>query len=165
MPNQLLKNIGYVALTFFIASILSVIPLSSYLAWLRPNWLLLVLIFWLLVWPLNIGIGTAFFIGLLADILEGTLLGHHALAYIISAYLLVGGYHRMRMYTVWQQIPIIFFLMFVVQFVNIMVAQVIGEVMQWYILLLPALTSALIWPALNSVLNWFKQTFIVIEDN
>lgn len=68
-----------ITVSFVIASMMNVYPLSFALAAYRPMMLVLVLIFWAIYQPRYVGIGAAFFIGLLSDLLLDTRLGHQAL--------------------------------------------------------------------------------------
>lgn len=70
------------------ASMLNVYPLSPIFAPYRPMILVLVLIFWLIYEPNWVGVGSAFLVGLLADLLFDAHLGHQALALSLVAFLL-----------------------------------------------------------------------------
>jgi rod shape-determining protein MreD len=52
----------------------------------RPDFLLLVLLFWALHQPNSIGQGVAFLAGLLMDVSDSMLLGQHALAYVAAVF-------------------------------------------------------------------------------
>ena len=56
------------AISFIIASVLSVYPLSAEIALFRPMWMIMMLIFWLIFQPTLIGMGLAFVVGLFADL-------------------------------------------------------------------------------------------------
>ena len=60
-----------IGLTILIALILMLIPLPEWAHSLRPEWLVLVLIYWTMALPHRVGIGTAFCCGLLLDVLRG----------------------------------------------------------------------------------------------
>jgi rod shape-determining protein MreD len=53
---------------------------------LRPDFVLLVLLFWTIHEPRSIGQGVAFALGLLMDVSDSMLLGQHALAYVVAVY-------------------------------------------------------------------------------
>lgn len=78
--------ISAMVLSFIIASSLSVYPLSQYLATLRPLFMVMVLIFWLLFQPRYAGVFLAFTIGLIADLLSDSLLGQQAFAAVVVAF-------------------------------------------------------------------------------
>ena len=52
----------------------------------RPDFVLLVLLFWAMHEPRSIGQGIAFAVGLLVDVSDSMLLGQHALAYVLAVY-------------------------------------------------------------------------------
>jgi len=80
-------GIGLLFFSLAGAYLLSVLPWSG--AWLlaRPDFVLLVLLFWTLHEPRSIGQGVAFFLGLLVDVSDSMLLGEHAFAYVIAIFL------------------------------------------------------------------------------
>ena len=79
-------SVGLVFFSFVVAYLLMLLPWSG--AWLlaRPDFVLLVLLFWALHQPRSIGQGVAFFAGLLMDVSDSMLLGQHALAYVIAVF-------------------------------------------------------------------------------
>ncbi len=72
-----------IVLSFVIASSPNVYPLSAAMAALRPMFMIMVLIFWLLFQPRYVGIFTAFTIGLIADLLMDTHLGQQAFSAVL----------------------------------------------------------------------------------
>lgn len=75
-----------IVLSFIVASSLSVYPLSQSLSILRPLFMIMVLIFWLLFHPRYVGVFTAFTIGLIADLLTDSHLGQQAFAAVAVAF-------------------------------------------------------------------------------
>ena len=65
--------------TLLIALILAMLPMPDWTIWLRPVWVLMVLIYWAMMIPYQVSVGTAWLTGLVVDLLNGTLLGEHAL--------------------------------------------------------------------------------------
>ena len=53
----------------------------------HPDFLLIVLIYWCVEEPRRVGATSAFFLGLLMDVAESSLIGQNALVYSLSAYL------------------------------------------------------------------------------
>lgn len=76
-----------VILSFAVAMILRIIPLRGDWVSFNPDWVGLVLLFWVLAVPPRVGVLRAWGIGLIVDALTGCLLGQHALAYGVMAYL------------------------------------------------------------------------------
>ena len=58
-----------------VALLLGLLPLPAPIAPLRPYWLALVVAYWVLEEPERAGLGFAFFIGVIADLSFGNLLG------------------------------------------------------------------------------------------
>lgn len=77
---------GLIVVSIAIAYLLEVFPYSG--AWLlaRPDFVLVVLLFWTVNEPRAIGQGIAFGLGLLMDVSDSMLLGQHALAYVIAVF-------------------------------------------------------------------------------
>ena len=68
------------------AYLLVVMPWSGAWVLVRPDFVLLVLLFWALHEPRSIGQGIAFALGLLMDVSDSMLLGQHAFAYVVAIY-------------------------------------------------------------------------------
>ena len=77
---------GMMFLTIFAAYAISVLPWSGTWLLARPDFVLLVLLFWTIHEPRSIGQGIAFTAGLLMDVSDSMLLGQHALAYVVAIY-------------------------------------------------------------------------------
>jgi rod shape-determining protein MreD len=69
-----------------VAFLLSILPWSGTWLLARPDFVVLVLIFWAVHEPRSIGQGVAFALGLLMDVSDSMLLGQHALAYVIAIF-------------------------------------------------------------------------------
>ncbi len=72
-----------------IALIFQVVPLPPVLAILRPALLAMVVLYWSIAAPSAGGIALAFFAGLALDVFKGAVLGEHALALSLIAYLAI----------------------------------------------------------------------------
>ena len=80
------NNLWFIGLSFFIALVFSIISLPAFVpvdfGYLRPHWVALVLIYWVIALPYRIGIAVAWVLGVILDILLGSLIGQHAIALI-----------------------------------------------------------------------------------
>ena len=79
-------SIGLIFFSFVVAYLLMVLPWSGPSLLARPDFMLLVVLFWALHQPRSIGQGVAFFAGLLMDVSDSMLLGQHSLAYVIAVF-------------------------------------------------------------------------------
>ena len=77
---------GVMLLSLAAAYLLSVLPWSGTWLLARPDFVLLVVLFWTVHEPRSVGQGAAFALGLLMDVSDSMLLGQHALAYVIAVY-------------------------------------------------------------------------------
>ena len=92
-----------ILLTFFIAYLLAIVPFPEWAMSYRPEWVPLVLIYWVMALPYRFGIGSAWVVGLVLDILEGSILGLNALALVALAYITLSLHMRLRMFSTFQQ--------------------------------------------------------------
>ena len=83
---KLPASVGLIFFSLAGAFLLQVLPWSG--GWLlsRPDFVLIVLLFWAIHEPRAIGQGMAFALGLLVDVSDSMLLGQHALAYVIAIF-------------------------------------------------------------------------------
>ena len=83
---KLPASFGLIFFSLLGAYVLDVLPWSG--AWLlaRPDFVLLVLLFWTVHEPRAVGQGAAFMVGLLMDVSDSMLLGQHAFAYVLAVY-------------------------------------------------------------------------------
>ena len=99
-------------LSLLIAMVLSVVhlPLTipAELGYVRPDWVAIVMLYWIIALPERVGLVTAWITGLIMDVLMGSLIGQHALSYIIIVYITFNLYQRLRMFSVWQQAGAVF---------------------------------------------------------
>ena len=77
------------ALSLSVAFLLQVLPLPPSLATLRPPLLVLAVAWWSMTAPRLGGIGAGFLAGLALDVIRGAVLGQHALATALVAYVAV----------------------------------------------------------------------------
>lgn len=143
--------IRYVSYPLFVAaSVLALVgtislfpqPLSQW----RPEWVGLVVIYWVLRAPNTFGVLTAWGLGLLVDVLRADVLGMNALAMAVIAYLVLAAHQRLQMFPLVQQSLLVFLLIGLAQMVVHFLHQLFGANGSGFDYLLPALTSGLAWP-------------------
>lgn len=159
------SGLWVIALTFAIAMLFSVVSLPDIVPWelgyLRPQWVVLVLIYWIIALPQRMGIVMAWLIGLLLDVLMGSLLGQHGIALIVVAYIASSLYQRLRMFAIWQQSLVVFAIVGLSLLIHswIDITAGLAEWNLWY--LLSAFISALLWPWVFMVLRYLRRFFNV----
>jgi rod shape-determining protein MreD len=150
-----------IVVSFLLAFLLAGIPLPGELQRFRPDWVTMVLIYWCMALPHRIGIGVGWAVGLLLDIGRGALLGQHALALAVVAYLTVQTYRRIRVAPLWQQAFSVLALLLIEQILIFWISGVIGYPPRdwWY--LAPAVGGMLLWPLLFVILRDARRYFQV----
>ncbi len=86
-----------------------------------------------------------FGLGLLLDLLTGTLFGQHALSLLIMAYLLLLFRQRIRFYPPWQMTLIVFLLLANDRILQLWVLWLAGQVPTWEYWMSP-IVGAAVWP-------------------
>ncbi len=154
---------GYwiILLSFFAALVLALLPLPRYLLMLRPEWVALFLIYWSMALPHRVGLITALCLGILLDVLEGAVLGQNAAALAAVALLVSLLYQRVRVFNLWQQSAVVFALVGISQMVCQWVQKAEGLGSQSIVFLLPAVSSALVWPLVMHLLRRFRRSYRV----
>ena len=161
MVDQAGRGYGVIILTFLAAYVLAVIPLPAWLQWGRPEWVALTLIYWCIALPHRVGITTALLLGVGLDVLEGAILGQNAFALVVVALLSLMLYQRLRVYSLWQQAGVVFMLVGINQLIcqwvqNLEEASVLSR-----LFLLPAVSSALLWPLVLHILRGLRRHYEV----
>ncbi len=146
--------------TLLIALMLAILPMPEWTIWLRPAWVLMVLIYWTMKLPNRVGVSTAWTTGLIVDLLNGSVLGEHALAFTIVIYFVSRMYMRLNMYLLMQQSMSIFMLILLYQFILYCIQGFVGELPSSQLYWLSSLTSMMLWPWLFVLMRdcrrWFR---------
>lgn len=150
-----------VLLTFFLALALSVYPLPFWARWLRPDWAVLVICFWVLFLPNRVGVGWAWLLGLMMDLLHGSYPGQHAFALAVVAYFIHVSHQRMRMFGYRKQAVFVFSMVVVHILLVQWLQNLLGVADISLLLLMQALMSALLWPLTHVLLTYLCYRFLV----
>lgn len=141
-------HVGVLTGVLLVALLLAVYPLNQPLAWFRPDWMVLVVIYWSVYRPHTLGVGSAWLLGLMHDIVVGGVWGAHALALAFVAYICSKSYRRLRTYGLVQQTFWVFVFVGVHHvFVN-WVQSFSGYSASAALMLASMLTGAACWPVL-----------------
>jgi rod shape-determining protein MreD len=141
---------------------LRILPLPHDWFVLNPDWIALCLIYWTMALPERVGVGTAWLTGLFADALTGRMLGQHAVAYSVIAYLSLRWYRRLRLYPLPQQSLWVLMFLLISQVLvywtqNVKNADTLAQA-YW----LPPLAGALVWPLVRVALRWLRRRYRVV---
>jgi rod shape-determining protein MreD len=136
----------WLPVSLLLALLLGLLPLPDAIASLRPYWLGLVLIYWLLETPDRIGMGMAFVVGLLGDLAFGTLIGEQALRLVVIAFIVQRFRARLRFFPLSQQSTAVFALMLNDRVIAAGVRMTLGEGLPRWPFWLSPLVALVLWP-------------------
>ena len=142
MPTNKLKSIY---LSIILALILLLLPCSGFVLTMRPDFMLLVIIFWLIRAPNLCNVGTAWFVGLFVDLATGGIFGQYALAYTITAFFAVTYQKRLVLFSRTQQLIYVFLLLFISQLIMLVIKTFAGAQFMGWTYFIPSITGVLLW--------------------
>jgi rod shape-determining protein MreD len=146
-----------VTVTVVLALILAVLPLPHWMDIARPYLLLLLVIYWSLSAPRIAGLMFAWLCGLAIDLLKGTTLGQHALAFLLVSFLTHKFQLRLRIFPLSQQTLTVFLLLLLYEFVVFCTDGIIGYPVTTWTRWIPVFTSALLWPVMVAILDTWNR--------
>jgi rod shape-determining protein MreD len=141
MPVRASTILGSFALALFL----------NFLPWpdvrVVPDFVALVLAFWCVRQPRLVGIGIGWMIGLVSDAGNGVLLGQHALAYSLLAFLAIWLSRRILWFGPGLQALHVALLLLVSQGAALLVRLAAGDPFPGWAILVGPLAGAALWPA------------------
>ena len=147
------ESFGLIVLTIVAAILLSMLPLPAMFETFKPYWVALVMIYWSLETRSSISLGLAFLVGILVDILSGSLLGLHALSLVVMVFLVQRFRSRIRFFPPWQQALSILGLLVNDRIILIWIGALLGEPLPTLSYWPPPLIGMAFWPWLFLLLD------------
>ena len=143
---MLARNGIIIIFTLLVALMATIMPLPLSVDAFRPDWILVVLIYWCLALPSRVNIITAWFMGFLLDVLLGSVLGVHAAAMALSVYIIAGNYQKIRNFSVWQQALIVGVVSALYHLLVFWLQRFLIDVVFLPSYLYPVITTIILWP-------------------
>ncbi|QHG92306.1 rod shape-determining protein MreD [Coxiella endosymbiont of Amblyomma sculptum] len=159
MEENYFKKSVLIGFTFLMGMIMTILPFPTWTIWYQPSWVFMILVFWISTTPYQVGIGTAFTVGLFLDLLKENVLGRHALAFTCLSYFFI----RFQLFTyssaIWQQI------------ILVLIGTTINCIFQYWIVVITdsavltgkywmsIISTTLFWPSLRFLLNNYQHRF------
>ncbi|MDO9220168.1 MAG: rod shape-determining protein MreD [Thiobacillus sp.] len=129
-----------------LALLLEQLPWTGWALALRPDFLLIGVLFWTLHQPARVGFGSAFLIGLLADFQNGGVLGQHAMAYVVGVYLVLFLRLRLLQFDPLRQAAQLFPMFLLVQLLLLLIGWLAAN---------PPSDLTVLWPVTSNTVMWF----------
>ena len=154
-PPEILRpvRIGYIVLTLAAALLLNLVALPGLLQLLRPDFIALTLIYWVVYHPRRVGFLPAWLLGLAMDVADGSLFGQHALAYAVMMYLAILLHRRIVMFGMRHQVLHVLAILAAAQAVMLLVRIMDGAGFPGPLYFAPSVLGALLWPALFGLIR------------
>lgn len=148
-----------VILTFLVALMASIMPLPLSVDAFRPDWVLVVVLYWCLALPTRVNVFTAWILGFIIDVLLGSTLGIHAGAMAIVVFLVSGNYQKIRNFSVWQQALIVGMFSALYQLIVFWLQRVLTDIIFLPSYLYPVITTIVLWPWIFLLLRQIRRNF------
>lgn len=133
----------FIVLTLFLALLLNLIPFGRLPG--IPDWVALVLAFWCVHQPLKVGMAAGFMLGLAMDVADASVMGQHALAYVLLAYAAAGLSRRMLWFPLAQQALHVLPMFLGMQLVMMLTRMLAGAEFPGVLWFLSSFTATLFW--------------------
>lgn len=150
-----------ILLTLLIAVMASIMPLPLSVDAFRPDWVLIVLIYWCMALPGRVNIITAWIMGFLMDVLLGSVLGVHAAAMAISVFIVVENYQKIRNFSILQQALITGVLSALYHLIVFWLQRFLIDAFFISSYLYPVITTVVLWPWVFYLLRKVRRHFSI----
>ncbi|OOF71277.1 rod shape-determining protein MreD [Rodentibacter caecimuris] len=131
---------------FIIALVMELAPWPTNFQDFKPSWLVLVLLYWVLAIPNKVSIGWAFILGLVWDLVLGSILGIHSLVLAIAFYFIAKNYLILRNLSLWFQSVLVVFFIFSIRLMIFLIEFLINNAYFNWQEIWGALASGILWP-------------------
>jgi len=152
---------GVIVLSFIVALALHMLALPDWAEPLRPDWLVLVLVYWCIAIPERVGVIIGWLVGLLLDVANGALLGQNAMILAIVAYLALRLHQRIRVFPLWQQSVSVMLLVTLHLMLILWIKGILGQSIETLTYWLSAISSLFAWPLVYLILRHLRREYRV----
>lgn len=143
----------FVLFTLLLGLLLNLLPWSGLTKLFWPDFIALLLLYWVIHQPREIGLGSGWFLGLLMDIADGVLFGQHALAYTLMIFMAQILRPRIQMFSYWQQALYVFGLLLISLVIMLVTRLAFGAAFPGPLYFASSILGALFWPSLSMLLR------------
>ncbi|MBK6617036.1 MAG: rod shape-determining protein MreD [Nitrosomonas sp.] len=123
----------------------------------RPDFIALAVLYWNIHQPRQSGMSLAFVSGIIMDVVTASIMGQHALAYCLLTFFALLFYRRLRMFSVFRQIPAILWMLLLSQIILLLIGMLTGTYLPDWHILLRSVSGGLIWPFIAITLTSLRK--------
>lgn len=139
----------FIVSTFVAALLVNLLPWSGWWIFVKPDFVALVVLYWCIQQPRKVGFASAWLLGLVMDVAEGSLFGQHALAYSVLAFAGIVLHRRVLMFTMRDQILHVVVLLLMNDLIVLGVRMFAGAAFPGWRYFAGSLIAAALWPMLT----------------
>lgn len=155
-------NNGWIIIvTILLAVMLSIMPMPFKVSIFRPDWALLVLIYWSIALPNRVNVGVAWLVGIFMDVLLGAVLGLHGFVFAVVVYLATVNFQKIRNFSVLQQALVVAILVALYHLLLFWLQHFLTDITFHVSYLYPIFSTLLVWPWLFMLLRKTRRQFKV----
>ena len=150
-PHEILLPVraAFIIFTFIAALLINLLPWSGWWLAIKPDFVALVVLYWCIQQPRKVGFTSAWLLGLVMDVAEGSLFGQHALAYSVLAFGGIVLHRRVLMFTMRDQVLHVLVLLVLNDLMVLAVRMLAGTAFPGISYFIGGLAAAALWPALT----------------
>jgi len=153
------KGTLVIILSFAAAMLMNILPLPELIDAFKPDWVALVLVYWVMAVPNRVGVFSGWIVGLFVDVLYGTLFGIHAMTFAVVAYLIQMTFHRLRLFPRWKQSLNITVVIGIHMLLGLLLRGFVKPVSSDFVYWMPLIGSMLLWPWVFVILRDVRRRF------
>ncbi|TCS37872.1 rod shape-determining protein MreD [Paucimonas lemoignei] len=151
-PHYILLPVNpiFIAVSLVGAFLLNMLPWGGLAG--VPDFVALVLVFWSIHQPRRVGIGVAFFMGILMDVHDATLLGENALSYTLLSYFAIMIHRRVLWFPMSTQALHVLPLFMLMQAVQVVIRWIVSQQAPGWFFFSESVVATLLWPVVTWLL-------------
>ena len=150
-----------IVVTLVVGVLLKQMPWAGWGLIVRPDFVLIAILFWALHRPSGVGMGLAFTLGLLSDFQDGVVFGQHVMAYVVGVYAVQ--YFRLRFlqFDAVRQSAQMLPVFLLVQLIILVVGWLSVRPPRGLNIFLPALSDVVLWYLIALALHvWYGKSVL-----
>lgn len=147
----------YIFINFLVVFILAIIPFPNGVElYVMPDFLILMIIYWVMRQPETLPLWLFFVLGLLVDIVALHRLGVHALLFTLVAYILHLTHKKMSISSMGKQTLTIFLILLGIRLLKAVIDWYISGHFPSVLYFFPVFTTTLLWPIFSKIVLQFS---------
>ena len=152
------RHVWPMTFSFMLAFLLSLVPITHYVPFLKPQWIALLWIYWVFYAyrAVSINLFYSWSLGLMLDLLSGAWMGQQGLFMLLLAFFSTFLGKRFKLYHLWEQWLIITGLFFLAALALHGIAYCLGHAGNDSYLM-SVLSNSLCWPLVYALLRRYEQ--------